>query len=423
MRKRHSLRLISVPVLAAMLTAPMLSGCGESDDLTESVAGECAAELSAKADAFQVSVQALVTAAGEMKTSLAMACYHIADDLGDDSVTEPENEGEGISDEDMQALCTAAAGAIEAEISASGSIALEYVPPRCTVSAEAQLNCEANCSVDAECEGGTIEARCDPGELRVTCEGTCEGTASCEGTADVAAACEGSCAAECTGECEGTCSGTCSGTCTGECDGTCSAENAEGQCEGTCEGTCRGTCDAECQGSCSGTCTGTCTGSCEYTAEATVECDAELTCTGGCEGTATAPSCEAELQPPSCDIDAECQAGCDGQAKFEAECTEPRVTITGTANAEFAATLEAQMPAILSVVAKLELIGEAAGQVAADAEDLGVELTGSASCALAYGADFVAQLQAAATASMSVEASFSASAEVSGSASGSGEAS
>ena len=141
MRKLHSLRLISVPVLAAMLTAPMLSGCGESSDLTDGgLAGECEAELSAKANAFEVSVNALVDAAAELKASLAVACYNIANGLGDETVTDP-GDGMDLEDDEMTTLCDAASAAISAEVTASGSITLEYDPPRCEVNASAQLSC------------------------------------------------------------------------------------------------------------------------------------------------------------------------------------------------------------------------------------------------------------------------------------------
>jgi hypothetical protein len=134
-------------------------------------------------------------------------------------------------------------------------------------------------------------------------------------------------------------------------------------------------------------------------------------------GTATAPRCEAELEPPACDIDAECQAACDGQAKFLAECTPTAVAVTGSANGTFAATLEANLSTIVTVMAKLELIGAAAGDVANGAQDVGGELTGSFECAAAYGADLVALLEAAAMATVSINVSIQADATVLGAAS------
>ncbi len=376
----------------------------------------CAPEIAAKADAYQTTTHYLVDAAAETRAELAVACYNLASDLGDDSVSDPD-DGNDVDDETMATLCGTASAAIDAEIQASGSITVEYEPPRCQIGAEAQLSCEADCSMDPDCEGGIIEARCDPGELRVTCEGTCSGTQSCEGSPEVTAACQGSCAAECTGTCEGTCSGACDGTCEGDCEGTCEAQDANGDCGGTCAGTCRGTCAGTCRGTCVGTCSGECTGSCDLSPVATVECDGEATCKGGCEGTAAAPHCEAELLPPACTMDAECQAACDGQAKFLAECTPVAVAVTGSRNGGFAATLEAHLPTIIAVMAKLELIGNAAGDVANGAQDVGGEIAGSIECASFYGADFIAQLEAAAMASVSISVSIEASATVLGAAS------
>ena len=129
-------------------------------------APDCAAELSAKAETYEVAVASLVEAAAEIRARLAVGCFNIASDLGDDSVSYP-GDGRDATDEDVSVLCETAAVAIEAEIEASRSISVEYEPPRCQVGAEAQLSCEADCSMDSTCEGGLIEARCIPSDLRV----------------------------------------------------------------------------------------------------------------------------------------------------------------------------------------------------------------------------------------------------------------
>ena len=85
---------------------------------------------------------------------------------------------------------------------------------------------------------------------------------------------------------------------------------------------------------------------------------------------------------------------------------------------EFAASLEAHLPAIYGVKAKLELVGEAAVDVKDAAVGLAGELAGSLGCAAQYGESFLAQLRASADVSVEVQASASASAEVSGSTSG-----
>jgi hypothetical protein len=151
--------------------------------------------------------------------------------------------------------------------------------------------------------------------------------------------------------------------------------------------------------------------------DAAVECDSDTSCKGGCDGTATRPQCEAELEPPACEIDADCQAACDGLAKFEAECTETAVAVAGSTNATFAATLEAHLPTLIAAMAKLELIGAAAANVAQASEEVASELVGSLGCAAAFGADFVAQLVAGAEASVTISVSVEADAEVLGAAS------
>jgi hypothetical protein len=149
-----------------------------------------------------------------------------------------------------------------------------------------------------------------------------------------------------------------------------------------------------------------------------VQCEGEATCKGGCDVDYEEPKCEGKLDPPECTMDADCKAGCEGRASLEAKCTPPRIVITGTANADFAASLEAHLPAIYGVRAKLELVGEAAGKVGDAALSLAGELAGSVGCLADYGESFLAQLRASADVSVEVQASASASAEVSGSTSG-----
>jgi hypothetical protein len=397
MTKFRGFKLFAGPVIAAALTAPMVGGC--SDD-GGGLAGGCEADIRATAEAFSASVDALVAASGEMKASLYVACANIATDLG--AADAPDPAATDVGDEDLTAACDLAATAIgEAKASVTGSVQLIYVAPKCEVNASAQLSCEADCTVDAECDPGTIEARCTEGELSGTCSGECTGTVSCEGSASVAAECEGTCAAECTGTCEGTCNGTC--------EGTCSAENTDGECAGTCEGTCTGSCSAKC--------TGTCSGSCELAADAEVECSGSASCKGECSVEMTAPKCEAELEPPSCEMDADCQAGCKGNAQFEATCTKPSVSVVAQGNAELTATLEANMPAVFQVAAQAELMVEAAADVAGRTGDVIAAVGGSLKCAASYGADFTAKLQGAVEAQASVNVSVSASASVSGEAS------
>ena len=347
------------------------------------------------------SVDALVSAAGSMKGKLAVACAAIANDLGATGVPDV-GDGSNVSDDDLTATCDKASASITAEISASGSISVAIEGGKCEVSASAQFDCEASCDVNGTCEPGSIEAQCSPGELSGTCSGECKAGATCQGSATVAA--------DCKGTCEATCTGTCGGNCSGKCEGTCSAQDGQGNCTGTCDGTCTGKCDTQCEGKCSG--------NCKLAADANISCGAEATCKGECSVAMTAPKCEAKLNPPSCNLDANCEAGCQGQASAKVECSEPKIVVTGSANVAFAATLEANLPAVFAVLAQGKVVASAAGDVVAKVPDVVAAVAGSVSCVASFGASFAADLQASAAASVSVNVSVSASAKTSGSASG-----
>jgi hypothetical protein len=123
-----------------------------------------------------------------------------------------------------------------------------------------------------------------------------------------------------------------------------------------------------------------------------------------------------------CDVDVDCQAGCDTKASLEASCTEPSVTVTieGSANADInlvVAALEDNLPLLLSITAKGELLGQAAADTVSAFGDL-VESAGTIpACVAKFGAGVVASAQASVEASVSVSVSVQASASVSGCAS------
>jgi hypothetical protein len=277
-----------------------------------------------------------------------------------------------------------------------GGLRIEYQPPAC------QANVEASVSAAAECD---VEA--DPGELSVSCSGSCkaeagvavdcgaDATLKCEGTAPNLQ-CEGTCSGSCVAElsaaatCEGTCRGSCTaggstmdgfeGRCNGECMGECAVEVSAGaSCEGRCEGTCEYTAPE-------GGCEASATAKCEAEAGASIECDA------GCEGTA---------EPPS--VSAECEATVDAKASASLECRPPSLDIGFAFNAavegdlnaqaEFRAWLEGfrgHFSAILALRAKADVVVEASanlvtaatGAVRGAVEDL----SGDASLKAAIGA-------------------------------------
>lgn len=421
-----------------MLAIPVAFGLGACN--AEDVLGKCEdPDLGAKVEALSVASEALISASAAVKLDLFTACNAIAEDLDETPVT-PATAG-APTDAELTEACELASGQIDAAITAGASFELVYVPPRCEVNASAQLSCEANCDVSGECTPGSVDVRCDPGQLSVQCEGSCEAEAYCE--ADVAFECEGVCEGTCTGTCEGSCSGTaecegscegsCEGTamCEGTCEGTCSVAldsdgNCMGECDGTCSaavscmGTCEGTCTAAvmCEGKCDVSCGGTCQGSCKL--DAAASCGAMASCRGGCDGEFTAPKCEGELMPPSCDVDVDCQAGCEGQASFEATCTKPELTVVAEASvsAELSATLTTNLPTVFQAGKKAALMLEAAGDVATATGNVVSAAGAELACIAAFGADAAAQVTASARASVSVSVSIEASASVSGSAAG-----
>lgn len=410
MTKFKRIKSLTAPALLLGTFALVAPGCSAAKDAAS--AGECAAGLKAKAEAFQASVKALTDVSAQMKADLAVACTAIAKDLG--GTPKDLGDGKAATDDEMKANCDAASAAITASITANGSIAVSIEGGKCEVAASAQFDCEATCDVSGTCAPPSVEARCDPGQISGSCSGTCSAGATCEGSATVEAACNGTCEATCKGKCDAQFSGKCDGNCDGKCDGTSQTGAA---CTGTCEGTCTGT---AVEGKCSGNCDGTCSGNCTLKAGGDINCGATATCKGTCSVAVTAPKCEAELKPAECNLDADCQAGCTGQGSLKATCTEPKVVVTtsASANGALVTTLTANLPKILKVVSQAELAAKAAVDIAAKAGGVAAEVAASVGCVAQFGASFAADLQASVKASASVKVSVSASASTSGSASG-----
>jgi hypothetical protein len=253
---------------------------------------------------------------------------------------------------------------IETQITAnvSGSLRVNYVPPKCSANVEVAVEAQASCEVKAGCD---VEAT--PPSVSVSCEGQCRG--GCSGSCTGEVACEASLEAACSGTCEGTCdltvAGNCSGKCTGACSGTCSLVDNQGTCQGTCTGgTCQGSCELEAGGSCSGTCHGKCV------VDASVGCTGEVECRGSCDAECSG-HCEGEATPPSiaadCDASADCQATAKAQASASLECTPPKFevdfdfdgTVTAEGRAEFLAkfnVLKVEMIGILQGLAHLDVL-------------------------------------------------------------------
>jgi hypothetical protein len=372
----------ALPASALAFTLCLAAGCSSDSD------SDC--EIKASVDAVVTSADQLVAVAADMRGKLYVACSNIA---GMDGA-----KASDATDEKVQTACDAAKAKLDATI--TGSVSLTYVPGKCEVDAQAQLDCEAKCKSDVMCTEPSIEARCEGGKVSVECSGECTGTVTCEGSATVAAKCEGTC--------NGSCTGTCSGTCNGKCDGTCSAMDTEGNCAGTCDGTCTGSCSASCEG--------TCKGSCTFDADASVKCDAKARCEGMCSVMGTAPRCDGEIKPPMCSGNASCQGSCQGSAHFEAKCTPPTVNVVGLADATFATTLRDNMPDIIAVFELAPRVKDGAELLASSTANFVNDLGADIKCGVSKVGTVTAKLQAAAEASLSVSASVNVSATVSGSA-------
>jgi hypothetical protein len=253
---------------------------------------------------------------GELKT----ACGNLATDLGAD----PGNSA--------QSACEAAAQAIEElKAQAGGKFSLELVPPKCSASMEAMGSCAAEC--DASIDPGTVDIKCEGGELSGQCDAKCTGSCYVE----AGAICSGTCRGECTANFKGTCNGECDGKCDGK--PTDGAASCKGRCEGSCSATGKGTCKGECRGKCELKGAATCEGA----------------CTGKCSVEMTAPRCTGEIQPP--EMSAECKAECDARLSADLNCTRPSVGVkfTGVKDAEAAAKLSAALRAHLPAILKVSM--------------------------------------------------------------------
>lgn len=363
--------------LAPMLALPFLAAsCDDKDDV-------CSDQLSVTIDSMVDASADLSAEATMISNTLLQACDGLITDFGG---TPPAHTG--TLDAQVMASCQAASTAISTA-RGQAQLTIEYRAPRCYVNAQAQVACEAECDVDATCTEGSVEARCEPGEFSVECNGTCTAQAECVATVQ-----------QPTVQCNGTCEGVCEGTC----NGSANNNGANGQCNGTCAGSCRGACSVT-PGSASASCTG------------------EFRCEGSCTGTATAPRCDVELTPPMCMVDAQCSAGCEAQASIDADC-EPGyldVTASGTVNdgAFNSQGFKDHLLLILSIRERIEFIVDAGAQLGVSFGGLATAVRNEAACA-AIRLNAIADATAsAAAAAASVNVSVSVSVSVTGSASGS----
>jgi hypothetical protein len=395
----------AVPILTGALLCPLLIDCGAVKDLQETASGcdeikegpEAAAglDIDGNVKAFAQASAELEAVAINIKQEVKASCVDICNRLQvPDTWSAHGDDDASISNADGTGACDKAAAEIDVimrDAKATANFALLVTEPKCTVDTDVQASCESTCHVDAACKPGQIDVvtRCDPAELSVQCQGTCNASAVCEGTAEVAAQCEG----------------TCDATCQGSCSGTCMTE------AGTAAD------PATCNGKCTGTCTGTCNGECHVTAQNGISCGASASCRGGCSGMFTAPKCETELKalPPECHADATCETSCNCRARSNAHCTQPKVVLV--ANVAASAKIPALKAAIEANFPRLIVAARAQGPIIQRAlQDMATSGSAVVNGAASLGGKSVAcaatAADVAASASVSVNVSVNAGAKV-----------
>ncbi len=345
-----------------------LPGGGGNADCGADFGAEAAAQ---KLEAFIAATNQVQASAEAIQNGLLDACKRMGQSLG---MSEGELSGSGA--DGTRSVCNAVAGKLRDEMSsvrgsAGVTVTLQTIPPQCAVSVNAYAEC-----------AGTCEARVDPGEVQVECEG---------------GELRGGCTAECTGSCSVDVEARCTGTCEGACDGRCSATAEDGSCNGQCRGDCHGHCVAQASGQCSGE------------------------CRGGCSVAFTEPRCTGHVRPPS--VSAECQASCDANMDAQMTCEPGRVEleVTGRVGTDLRAKVEALKAAflagfgeILAIKVKIERLVASVGHLIEMAADLPAAV---ASVGLSATSCIQAQLQAVTgTMSGSLTVSVEVSASVSGSA-------
>jgi len=351
--------LIAYP--AILVAAPALTlGCISTDSgITEATKGcdefqsaSSFAELQvdAKVKVFMQAAAEFRGVATDTRAAVKEACVGIATDLGaDDTWSSMGDSDDAISNAQGTGACDAASTRVTAimEAHAEANFALTVTRGACHLDFDMQTQCEARCDAEKVCDAGSVEERCEPGELSVVCQGSCTAGATCEGTMEVAANCMGQCESTCTGECKGTCTGP---------DGK-RTEN-----------------DPNCHGKCSSSCNGTCRGLCKVEAEQGLSCGASVSCKGGCEGSFTDPKCETIFTPPKCTIDQKCLDACSAMVAAHPICDPPHVELLAdiTVSADVAVlqtTIDAHLPKLLAIAeVQGNLVVEAGERLVASGE-------------------------------------------------------
>jgi hypothetical protein len=305
------------------------------------------ASLNAQIGVFVQSALEIAALTKSIAGEVRIACTNMGRDLGlDDAKLAPADGPSG----DVKGPCAAVAARIDEIMSAQARVEVRYTPPKCSVNADFEAQCHAECKV--EIDPGRVVAQCEPAHL--------------------------------SGRCEGTCHGECEGSCHGECQGECSAKDAQGRCVGSCSGTCKGRCDATCHARCEGT------WKAPHCAVEIERPKAEAECAASCKARADV---KAACTKPSVDVRADAAAG-----DF----------------AKLAATLRTNLPALVNAQIRLGRQLRHDVELMADAgASLRGRLQGAGSHAIAcVGAAVNAMAEASVRVSVSVEVSASVSGKV-----------
>jgi hypothetical protein len=366
-------------LLGAALSIPVITACGEdglnpAGDLccTDFKPGQSMLNVDFVGDA-QVNGQfrAFAQASGDLSvtasaaiTDVTNACMAIAVDLG----TEPDDPGaNGKTGANLASFwCDKAIASINASLSASGSakasLTIDFQPPKCSASIQAQANCQASCSAEGKCDIKANPPKCTGGTLEVACKGECTAKAGASLT------CEGSC----TGDCKGSCTAQGGVDCQGKCEGTCEAKagvaGSGAQADGTCKGTCKGSCSVTAPAAkCSGSCKGECSASCK------AEAGASVTCNGECKADYEPLQCTGGKLEGGCKVEAKCEGNCNASASAKAEFTPPELRIVASASASGNAKVGAVIDTLKVNLPKLIVVAQARGQAFIDTAGVVVE--------------------------------------------------
>jgi hypothetical protein len=323
--------------------SPLLEGGGKCEEFQPGEPIPEGLELREDVRKFMGAAAELSGVALETGDDVLAACAGIALDLeAEDTWSSLATLDQKISNSEGTGACDAAWARVEEGLIEAGEVgarvALSVTRGECHVDFAAQAACEDECAENAECDSGTIETRCEPGELRMVCESTCERESYCVGTVEQVTNCEGTCSAQCVGECTGTCVAR-NGTRT---------EN-----------------EVNCDGKCLGTCTGTCSGECKIERSVGIECGSSSHCQGSCSGSYSDPVCTSEYTPPTCTVDPDCYETCRAKAIAEAVCEPTRVEVL--ADIETTPALRPLVDALEEHLPKLFDAAQARGPLARDA--------------------------------------------------------